>query len=255
MTSEANYIVKQYSDTRIFANNIPNACGMYRKLKAMTWKNRTLTSKEIATKVLIGKCYLRGNFLRKLLAPLIASLNGETITLNRIFIKQDWFGKEIFNSAISLYATPKRSVDDEGSISKNKYIVKNGVLLNCYNNIRSASLLCQQPGNATFNYLTGNMEISPDEVAFSHNNKLQYINDCTVADDVIDMTVNSETGSTSFGITYTYNNSLFQYTINAAIIDILNGIIGSYGKAQNFGILKLPGVVIDFRLIAEIKKG
>lgn len=105
---------------------------------------------------------------------LISVLNGMNIIKNCSFIKNEYFGKKIMRSEISIVDNPfiennEVFFDAEGEELKIKKIISNGVLKECMNSKLSANVLNLSAGNSRYNYLLDTEVIEASNILFQYN--------------------------------------------------------------------------------------
>lgn len=186
----------------------------------------------------------------------VGFFNGNLIANNQELIKKEDFGKKMFNENISIENVVEEEMfDSEGMKCTNKYLIKNGVMTNCLNNIYSATVLDLEPGECFYDYDL--------EKKIIKNNNIYFYYDNTNTNDIIEeayidgiknetIAINYDNGDISFILSGKSNDKMIKYNLNCNIINLINSIVGTEGDYLTEGDMHNQNVIIDLSQIKRI---
>lgn len=197
----------------------------------------------------LGTCVISAKLIKLFFSFLCTSLVGQQILLGTSFFKADMFKSQIFQSKISLFRRPEKNlhIDAEGSLQNPKQYILDGVLLEAFNDVLSASVLEQRAGD---------MEMDFNRLSYA----VSFANLCVRAPQKVASHVpiftelhgnyvffNQLTGELAFsaiGTDSLGNSKLLNYTGN--IVDLINKISGSCSEPVTIEGMEVTDMILEF---------
>jgi hypothetical protein len=253
LSSDNNYIVLMTVDKKGLVSehfgDIPHGSDMYIPLMKQRKRNSHLHTNADEAE-LFGVFAFPPKLFARLLDLLAGSLNGDIIAMNRCFIKSSWINAKVFNENISVIFNPRKSqlFDAEGTLRRKRYLIQNGVLTGCCNNIRSATLLQQVAGNTWFNYFKDEISISQRDIELHCKNRMRKTREMHFAQAVDnDILMNIENGFLDFAFTAKrVGEAPCRYVVKMPLVEFFDKIIGVHGKRVSIFGYRLAGTIMEF---------
>jgi len=201
-----------------------------------------------------GLVLFEADVLKLFFEPLVDCLNGYNICIDSVFIRKEDFGTKIFDSKVNITDNPfmncQSVIDDEGSALISKRLIDGGVLVQCLNDLVSASLLNQCAGNAVYSESKNSIEI---ECSFWDVTINPIVHDCTpdiriigVENDFVYLDV--ETGNMSCTVIGldVKRNTYHRFHLVENFVTFINRIHCSTGNTVVIGRMRLPDTILNF---------
>lgn len=201
-----------------------------------------------------GNVLMPTTIMETIFLVLTFALNGHLISAGRSFIKSEHFMQPIASSYFTMVDDPSCSMyknsefDAEGSLLTKKYLIKNGILTDCLNDIESAFALKLKPGNAFINYNNRHVQIAASTI-FIKVDKIMNIEDVDIVVEGVynqQISIDIMTGNLNFLL---YGRDKRQeerriYRMDTNIIELMQKIIGAYGDLSSNARYVMPNIVI-----------
>ena len=204
-----------------------------------------------------GIIVIPSSIMELIYTMLINALFGQLINAGRSFIKAENFQNLLFSPYLTIKDDPYHYLyqdvhfDAEGSLLNNKYLIKEGVLLGCCNDLESASVLNLTAGNLFYDY-NKNISMVQATTLVIETHKIIESNMVDIYIEGIynghfDMNIITGILSTSlYGIEINTGHR-YEYTLNISLIDLLKSIIGGYGPIRQNPKFIMRDSVINFK--------
>jgi hypothetical protein len=146
--------------------------------------------------------------------------------------------------------TPWRVIDDEGSFRERKYIIKNGILVNCCNNIKSAIMLGQTSGNSIYSIYSDENSIDCSNLSMSFGKNIRLPKDCKIVTEIDETNLQFNLERAEFELIFSakaHGEEERWYYLKRNIIDIIRDVYGEYGERNVIANNEVPNVVFRFQ--------
>jgi len=211
--------------------------------------------KDIEHGVLSGIIYFPVEIMIPIYTLLLTALNGEMISNDLSLIKPCQFGSQLISPCITITDEPffsnkaKIIFDAEGAEVFTKVLVKDGVLMQALNNLKTAAVLSQLPGNCYTNYANYSQEIRWSTVKIDvkdvgnrhYDVRIEQFNDN-------ELHMNVQTGCLSIEVLGydTAAKKKKRYRFDLTIEQLLSRVIGGVGDYSTNGDIVARDVLLSF---------